>query len=92
MKIIYIDITISATNAFLNAKINDVKGEIRSITNLATTAALTTVENKIPKVSDLVKNVDYNVKISEMENKYFTASDYNKFTSNTLDAKMTQKN
>ena len=26
-----------------------------------------------------------------MENKYFTTSDYNKFTSNTLDAKITQK-
>ena len=30
-------------------------------------------------------------KISEMENKYFTISDYNKFTSNTLDAKIEQK-
>ena len=26
-----------------------------------------------------------------MENNYFTASDYDKFTSNTLDAKMKQK-
>ena len=26
-----------------------------------------------------------------MENKYFTTSDYNKFTSNTLDAKITLK-
>ena len=30
-------------------------------------------------------------KISEMENKYFTISDYNKFTSNTLDAKIEQR-
>ena len=30
-------------------------------------------------------------KISEMENKYFTISDYNKFTSNTLHAKIEQK-
>ena len=30
-------------------------------------------------------------KIPEMENKYFTISDYNKFTSNTLDAKIEQK-
>ena len=37
------------------------------------------------------KKVDYNAKISEMENKRFTTSDYNKFTSNTLDAKITQK-
>ena len=30
-------------------------------------------------------------KISKMENNYFTASDYDKFTSNILDAKMKQK-
>ena len=42
-----------ATNASLDAKINEVKGVIPSLTNLATTAAFTTVENKIPNVSDL---------------------------------------
>ena len=47
-----------ATNTSLNAKINEVKGEIPSITNLATTAALTSVENKIPNASDLVKKAD----------------------------------
>ena len=67
------------------------EGEIPSITNLATTAALTNFKNKIPNISDLVKKVDYNAKISEIENKYFNISDYNKFTSNTLDAKITQK-
>ena len=35
-------------------------------TNLATTASLTTVENKIPNVSDLVKKADYDAKISEI--------------------------
>ena len=44
-----------ATNASLNAKINEVNREIPSITNLATTAILISVENKIPKVSDLVR-------------------------------------
>ena len=38
------------TNAFLNAKINKVKGEIPCITNLATIAALTSVRNKISNV------------------------------------------
>ena len=86
------DITNLATNASLNAKINEVKDEITGITNLATTAALTTVEIKIPNISNLVKKADYDAKISEMENKYFTTSDYRKFTSNTLDAKIiTQK-
>ena len=35
-----LDITNSANNASLNAKINEVKGEIPSITNLATNASL----------------------------------------------------
>ena len=52
------DLTI-ATNTNLNAKANEVKSESPSITNLATTAALTTVENKIPKESDLVEKADY---------------------------------
>ena len=79
-----------STNTTLNNKIDEIKNKIPSITNLALTAALTTVENKIPNVSDLVKKTDYDAKISEIENKYF-ASDYDKFTSNTLDARITQK-
>ena len=43
-----------------NAKIKDIEDKIPSVTNLATTAALTSVENKIP-------NVDYDAKILEME-------------------------
>ena len=39
------------------------KKKILRITNLGTTAALTTVENKIPNVSDLVKKADYDAKI-----------------------------
>ena len=71
---------------------NKVKKEIPLINDLATTnTVLTTVENKILNVSDLVKNADYDAKISEMEKKYFTTSEYNKFTSNTFDAKLTQK-
>ena len=48
------EITKVATNASLNTKINEVKGEIPSISNLATNAALTTVENKTPNISNLV--------------------------------------
>ena len=79
------------TNTALNAKINEIKNKIPSITNLASTSTLTTVENKIPEDSDLIKKADYDKKISEIENKYFAISDYNKLTSNTLDAKVTQK-
>ena len=38
-----------------SAKINEVKAEITSINNLASTTALTAVENKIPDVSKLLK-------------------------------------
>ena len=77
--------------ASLNAKINQVKNEIPSITNLATTTAFTVSENKIPHVSDLVKNADYDAEMKDIKNKYFTTSDYNKFTNNILDAKITTK-
>ena len=53
-----------ATSASLNAKINEVTVEIRSITNLVTTAAFTSVENKIPNNSDLVKKADYDAEIN----------------------------
>ena len=46
------DITNLATNASLDTKINEVKGQIPSITNLVTTLALTTVENKKLNVSN----------------------------------------
>ena len=37
-----------------------IEGKISDASNLATKAALTTVENKIPSVSSLVKKTDYN--------------------------------
>ena len=40
------------TSSALNAKINEVKDEIPSITNLATTATYTTVEKKKKKKKD----------------------------------------
>ena len=49
------DITSLTTNTSLNAKINEFKGEISSITNLAATAAPVIVENKIANTNDLVK-------------------------------------
>ena len=75
-------------NASLNAKINEVKGEIPSITNLTTTA----VENKIPNVSNLVKKPDYNTKINETEkkitdhnhDKYIITPEFNKFNNRNV--------
>ena len=72
-----------------NAKINEIEGKIASIINLATTAALNVVENKISNVSDLIKKIDYDENIKDIEGKYFTTPDYNKFTDNILDVKIT---
>ena len=49
------------------------------------------VQNKIPVVSDLVKKTHYNAKMSEIEGRYITTSDYNKFTKEALDAMTKQK-
>ena len=49
------------------------------------------VENKIPGFSGLFKKTDYNAKISDIEKKYFTTSNYNKFTKKPLDAKIKEK-
>ena len=40
-----------------------------SITGLATNSALTTVENKIPDDSGLVKKTDFNTKVTGIEDK-----------------------
>ena len=45
------------------------ENKIPNISNLATKTALTTVENKIPSVSDSVKKRDYNNKVTEIEKK-----------------------
>ena len=57
------DITKLATNTSLNAKINEVKCQITSINNLATTTVLTSVENKIPNVSNLVEKLTITLKL-----------------------------
>ena len=83
-----------------NAKINEVKGEIPSITNLATTTAFTAVENKIPNVSNLVKKTDYNRKVNEIEkkttnqnhDKYITTPEFNKLTAQNFAARLAQAN
>ena len=40
----------------------EIEGKIPSISGLATNAALTTAENKIPNTNSLVKKADYDVK------------------------------
>ena len=71
----------------LNPEINKAKKKMPSITNLATTATPIVVENKILNVSDLVKKADYHAEMKDIKNKYFSTSDYNKFTNIAIDAK-----
>ena len=79
------------TKTDYNAKIRVIKDKIPSATNLATTPAFTSVEDKVPNVCDLAKKTDYAAKSTRNAKKYFTACDHNKFMSNALDAKVTQK-
>ena len=58
---------------------------------LATTSALNAVDNKISDVNILVKKTDCDAKISGIESKCFTTSDYNILTNNILDAKVKHK-
>ena len=53
----------------LNAKITEVEGKIASISGLATSSALTAVENQMPDVSGLIKTPDFNTKVTGIEGK-----------------------
>ena len=49
------------------------------------------IEKKILDINDFVKKTVYDTKISDIRKKYFTTSDYNRFMSNILYAKIKQK-
>ena len=72
-------------------KQSDIEENIASITGLATTAALTTVKTKIRDTSNLVHKTDHGAKRSNIESQYLTTVDYNKFTSQTVNSKIIQK-
>ena len=69
-------------------KITAIEGKTLTTTGLDTTAILNAVKNEIPNVSDIVKKTDYDAEIPDIDVKYFTMSDYNKFTNDILDAKI----
>ena len=68
------------------------------ISTSTSTSAFTTVENKIPNVSNLVKKTDYNTKICEIEkkitdhdhDKYITTPEFNKFTAENFVPRLAQ--
>ena len=83
-----------------NTKITKIKGKIPDSSNLATKTALTTVENKIPSISNLVKKTDYNTEITDIENKlnnhdhdkYINTSEFNKLAVDVFNARIAQVN
>ena len=55
------------TDTTLNAKLNEIQGEIPSITNLAATTAVIAAESKIPNVSKLVKKLTITQKLRKLK-------------------------
>ena len=83
-----------------NPKITEIEDKIPDTSILATKTALTTVENKIPDVSNLVKKTDYNTRINDIENKlnnqdhdkYINTSEFNKLAADVFNARIGQAN
>ena len=65
-----------------NTKTTEIEGKVPGISGLATNAALTAVENKIPIISNLVKQIltDYNTQITKIEKK-LTDHNHDKYIS-----------
>ena len=68
--------------------------ESKPVKSKSATTFLNTTISKVKNtivVSDGGKKANYDTKISEIQRKYSTTSNYNEFRSDTLDAKMKQK-
>ena len=75
-----------------NSKVSEIESKIPSISGLATTFALTKVENEIPNVGNLVKKkTDYNTKISHIESRYITTTDYSKLSEDIINNNIKSK-
>ena len=89
-----------ASNTSLNTKLNEVKGETTNKINLATTSALTAVENKIPSVSTLVKKNDNKTNNNEIKkeitehnhDKYITTPEFNKIMADIFAVRLKRAN
>ena len=78
----------------MNTKSSEAENKISDVSGLVTTLCNTKtgeVENKIPDITSLNKKAYYNTKIKDMEGKYFTKCNYNKFMSDILDSKIKKK-
>ena len=65
-----------------NSEITEIESKIPSISGLATNVALTTVGNKVPNISTLVKKTDYIANINEVEKK-LTDHNHDKYVTNS---------
>ena len=75
-----------------NTKIEiEIVRKIFSIGGSATSPVLNAVKNKTPDVSNLVKK-NYDAKMTDIENKYITTADNNKFTKDIVANNMKSKN
>ena len=83
-----------------NAKVNGIEGKMPSISELATTSALTVVENKIPSISALVKKAGHDATVNELEKKftnhkhakYINTPEFNKLITENFAARLAQAN
>ena len=74
------------------------QSKILSISGLATTSALTAVENKMYNISSLVKKANYDAKITEIEkkltdhnhDKYITTPEFNNLAAGDFAARLKQ--
>ena len=90
----------NVTDFVKKTKLTELENKIPGICNLATKTALTTVKNKIRSVNNLVKKIDYNTKITDIENKlndlnhdkYIDTSEFNKLAGDVFNARIEQAN
>ena len=57
--------------------LNRVKSKIPNISSVATTTVKLT--NEVPNIGSLIKNSNFDAKLSDIEKKYLSISDYDKF-------------
>ena len=82
----------------LKKKLTELENKIPDVSSLATKTALTAVENKI--ASSLVKKIDYDTKITEIEkkltnhnhDKYITTPEFNILAASVFNARSEQAN
>ena len=98
-KILYIKlILILNTNTNLNAKINEVKNGILSITKLARTPAFTAKINEVKNKNPNITNLAITTAFTPVENKindhneYITTPEFNKLTTENFATKLAQTN